>query len=236
MTRWDALIPDPHPARNCGPLSMPLAAGEPCPTCGTVPAEVPAFRALGLDLKPARSGVAQNYDTETGLARLSVAGVGRGSLSPLHDQVRDLERAILHRVKVHAPDIVFIEATFSRGSSSDYGQHASHFAVTHLLWSRGIPWVDVTTGQVKIWATGSGSQRGASKVTKDKVVAGILATYGRLMSIPPFDDECDAVSLLTMALAAYGRPLVEGLPKEKTRALKSLVKDGPLPPLRRHAA
>ncbi len=188
------------------------------------------MRALGLDLKPARSGVAANYDSATGEPRLSVAAAGR-ALLPLHDQVRELERAILFRIRTHTPDVAFVEGTFSRGSSSDYGQHAAHFAVTHLLWARGIPWVDVATGLVKIWATGSGSQRGASKVTKDKVIAAIIATYGRLMSIPPLDDECDAVSLLTMALAAYGRPLV-GLPKTHIRALKSLVKDKPLPPLR----
>lgn len=35
------------------------------------------IRAMGLDLKPARSGIAQNYDTETGEARLSVAAAGR---------------------------------------------------------------------------------------------------------------------------------------------------------------
>lgn len=190
------------------------------------------MRAMGLDLKPARSGIAMNYDAATGEPRLSVAAAGR-ALVPLHEQVRELERAILYRVRDHAPDVVFIEATFSRGSNSDYGQHAAHFAVTHLLWARGIPWVDVTTGQVKIWATGSGSQRGASKVTKDKVIAGIVAAYGRLMSIPLSDDECDAVSLLTMAIAAYGTPLVV-MPSTHTRAIRSLVKDGPLPPLRRN--
>lgn len=190
------------------------------------------MRVLGLDLKPARSGIAANYDSTTGVERLSVAAAGR-SLIPLHDQVRELERAILFRIREHAPDVVFIEGTFSRGSNSDYGQHAAHFAVTHLLWSREIPWVDVQTGLVKIWATGSGSQRGASKVTKDKVIAAVIAAYGHLLHVPPVDDECDAVALLTMGLAAYGRPLVD-LPKTHTRALKSLVKDGPLPPLRRH--
>lgn len=26
----------PHPQANCGPLALPLAAGESCPTCGVV--------------------------------------------------------------------------------------------------------------------------------------------------------------------------------------------------------
>ena len=178
------------------------------------------MRVLGLDLKPARSGIAQNFDSMTGVPRLSVTAVGT-ALAPLHVQVRELERAILHRVQRFGADVAFIEGTFSRGSGSDYGQHAAHFAVSHLLWSKGIPWVDVQTGRVKIWATGSGSQRGATKVTKDKVIAGIIATYGRLFHIPAVDDECDAVALMTMCLAAYGRPLAE-VPASHRRALKGI--------------
>jgi hypothetical protein len=181
-------------------------------------------RALGLDLKPARSGIAANYDFHSGAPRLSVASVGAGKLAPLHEQVRDVERHILFRVGAHRPDVVFVEGTFSRGSASDYGQHAVHFAVTHILWSMGIPWVDVQTGRVKMWATGSGSQRGPSKVTKDKVVAAVIATYGRLLNIPAGDDDaCDAVALMTMAVAKAGRPLVTGLPATHTRALDGLA-------------
>lgn len=187
------------------------------------------MRVLGLDLKPARSGIASNYDPDTGEEYLSVGAAGT-ALMPLHAQVRELERAILRRIKWHPADVVFIEGTFSRGSHSDYGQHAAHFAVTHLLWAKGIPWVDVTTGLVKIWATGSGSQRGATKVTKDKVITAIIATYGRLMSIPPVDDECDAVSLLTLGLAAYGRPVAD-VPATHRRALKTLMEGGTLPAL-----
>jgi len=188
-------------------------------------------RVMGLDLKPARSGIAMNYDPGTGERFLSVAAAG-ASLRPLHDQVRILERAILTRVDRWRPDVVFIEGTFSRGSHSDYGQHAAHFAVTHLLWSKGIPWVDVQTGLVKIWATGSGSQRGATKVTKDKVVAAVIARYGQLMHIPPGDDDaCDAVALMMMALTVYGRPLEPDrvIPPARFRALRSLTKGRPLP-------
>ncbi len=35
--KWRAMIPDPHPAENCGPLSLPLPAGARCPTCGLDP-------------------------------------------------------------------------------------------------------------------------------------------------------------------------------------------------------
>lgn len=178
------------------------------------------IRVLGLDLKPARSGIAMNYDMRTGDRALTVTAVGK-SLVPVHDQVRIVERAILARVSTVKPDVAMIEATFSKGRHSDYGQIAVHFAVTHILWSLGVPWVDVSTGKVKMWATGSGSQRGASKVTKVMVVQSVLAAYGRMMHIPPHDDECDAVSLMTLGCALYGAPLAE-VPASQARALKGL--------------
>lgn len=180
-------------------------------------------RVMGLDLKPARSGIAMNYGLN-GKPFAHVSCVGK-SLLPLHDQIRIVERAILTRIDPFRPDVVFIEGTFTRGSASDYGQHAVHFAVTHLLWAKGVPWVDVQTGRVKIWATGSGSQRGASKVTKDKVVAAVIGRYGRRISIPAGDDDaCDAVALMTMAAAWTGDPFPEDVGAEpaRARALKDL--------------
>lgn len=35
---WKFMIPDPHPAGNCGPLMMgDLPPDTPCPTCGIIP-------------------------------------------------------------------------------------------------------------------------------------------------------------------------------------------------------
>jgi crossover junction endodeoxyribonuclease RuvC len=192
---------------------------------------VAVIRVLGLDLKPARSGIAQNYDSDTGVPRLSVTAVGAGGITDLHAQVRVLERAILVRVSKPGirPDVAFIEGTFSRpgGSGSDYGQHAAHFAVTHLLHHFGVPWVDVSPGKLKVWATGSGALRGPNKVTKDKVIAAVIATYGRFMNIPALDDEADAVALMTFGSAHQGEPLVD-LTAAHTRALKEV----PAPSLR----
>jgi hypothetical protein len=36
MDRWPTTPPDPHPQGNCGPLTLPLAVGDTCPTCGTI--------------------------------------------------------------------------------------------------------------------------------------------------------------------------------------------------------
>lgn len=183
------------------------------------------MRLLGLDLKPARSGIAMNYDADTGEERLSVTAVGE-ALTPLHTQIRVLERAILHRVISHRPDVAFIEGTFSRAGGSDYGQHAAHFAVTHVLWARGVPWVDVSPGVLKIWATGSGSLRGDTKVTKGEVIAAVIGRYGPLLSIPAVDDECDAVALMSLGAYVYGHPLLPDVqaPAVRGRAAAALRK------------
>lgn len=34
--RWAAMVPNPHPMANCGPLQLALPAGTTCPTCGTL--------------------------------------------------------------------------------------------------------------------------------------------------------------------------------------------------------
>jgi hypothetical protein len=35
VDRWSAMIPNPHPRENCGPLMLALPVGSTCPTCGT---------------------------------------------------------------------------------------------------------------------------------------------------------------------------------------------------------
>ncbi len=184
------------------------------------------IRVMGLDLKPARSGIAINYDPGTGNRFPQVQCVGK--TRTLHEQVRIAERAVLARAQGYRPHVAFVEATFTKGRHSDYGQIAVHFAVTHLRWSLNVPWVDVTTGKVKMWATGSGSQRGKTKVTKDQVIEAVIARYGRHMPIPAGDDDaCDAVALMTLAAAAYGQPVdgvqVYDMPREYARAVAGLA-------------
>lgn len=177
------------------------------------------LRVLGLDLKPAGSGIARTFDSD-GSRRLSVTTVGM-PMRPVYDQVDAVEYAV-RRALAAEPHIAAIEGTFSRPGGSDYGQHAVHFAVTRALRRRGVPWVDVAPSTLKVWATGSGATRGENKTTKDKVCAAIVATYGQFLHINPRDDDaCDAVALMSLALAAYGQPLAE-VPQSHRRALAAV--------------
>jgi len=90
-----------------------------------------------------------------------------------------------------------------------------HAIVDYGLWARGI-WLIVTVanGTLKVFATGKG---GASK---EEV---LLAAERRIGTLCPVQDnnQADALWLLAMALAQYGRPLVP-LPASHLRALRAV--------------
>jgi len=51
--KWAAMVPNPHPRANCGPLKFDLPPGRSCPTCGT--SWAPATPALGFTATLSRS-------------------------------------------------------------------------------------------------------------------------------------------------------------------------------------
>lgn len=193
------------------------------------------LKVVALDLSNKATAIAATHDPH-GDPFLGVYTVPGTALLPLHAQI-DLIEAKVRRAcgrgsdrKAWQPDLVVIEGTFSRAGAhtSDYPLHALHSQVKQWLYRREIPYVDVSPATLKVWATGSGSARGASKVTKDDVVRAVMATYGGKMLIDPNDNnQTDAVALLTMALAHYGQPLAEvpslpGRPNSHRRALSDL--------------
>jgi crossover junction endodeoxyribonuclease RuvC len=188
------------------------------------------LRLVGLDLSNAATAIAATHDPND-TPFLSVYTVPGTAKRPLHDQIHVIGHHIRracgapsgNRPAGMRPDLVVIEGTFSRtgGHNSDYGLHALHSDVRQWLWRKEIPYAVVSPGTLKVWATGSGSSRGASKVTKRDVVAAVIATYGTHLLINPADDnQTDAVALLTLGLAAYGQPLAE-VSAQHGRAIKS---------------
>ena len=187
------------------------------------------LRVVGLDLSTAATGIAATH-ASTGESHLW-ASVLDTSKRPLHTQTDIIDVAVRRAcgygsgnrpLSAVGVDLVVIEGTFSRQSGSDYPLHHVRAIVTQWLARQRITYVDVQPGTLKIWATGSGSMRGDSKVTKQQVVEAIIARYGGLLNIPRDDNACDAVALLSMGLAAYGQPLVDELPESHRRALDSV--------------
>lgn len=189
------------------------------------------LRIVALDLSTAATALAQTHDSY-GNPRLSVATIPGTAGRPLHQQIDMIEPVVRKACGFGSGnarlggvvDLVVCEGTFSREGASDYPLHALHANIKQWMHRRHIPYVDVAPSTVKLWATGSGATSGENKVTKDKVVAAVLATYGHLLNINPRDDnQSDGVALLSMGLAAYGQDLAPP-PKERCRlALKTVT-------------
>lgn len=186
------------------------------------------LRVVGLDLSNKATAIAATHDPN-GQPFLTVYTVPGTGGRDLHEQIHVISHHIRRacgaasgsRPAGRKPDLVVIEGTFSRPGGSDYPLHALHSDVRQWLWRQEIPYAVVAPTTVKMWATGSGSVRGASKVTKQMVIAAVIATYGALVSVNPADDnQTDAVALLTLGLAAYGQPLAT-VTNNHRRAIKS---------------
>lgn len=187
---------------------------------------------VALDISQKATAVASTHDPH-GAPFLSVFTIPDTAGRPLHEQIDVIEAKVRRACgggtgpgRAWKPDVVTCEGTFDRpdGHNSNYALHALHAVIKQWLHRRGIPYVDVSPSKVKLWATGSGATRGVNKVTKDKVVAAILATYGRLLTINPADDnQCDAVAALSMTLHAYGQPLTTDTTSHQRRALNDVV-------------
>lgn len=188
------------------------------------------LRVVGLDLSTAATAIAATHDS-AGRERLAVHTVAGTAGRPLHEQIDRIEMAVRrscgygsgNQVLGTPADLVVVEGTFSRPGAADYPLHALHGNVKQWLHRRGIPYVDVAPATVKVYATGSGATQGENKVTKDKVIEAVVATYGLLLHIPARDDNaCDALTLLAMGRDAYGQPLVE-VPQVRRRAVDSVT-------------
>ncbi|MEU4781065.1 hypothetical protein [Micromonospora sp. NPDC023633] len=176
-----------------------------------------ALRMVALDLSTSAAGIAHTH-WHDGTPRLGCRTVKTGLLD-LHKKVHHVLADVAAAVKCR-PHLVVVEGSFSRPGASDAPLHMLRGVVLHWLWTKGIPYVDVQPSTVKVWATGSGATNGENKVTKDKVIEAVLSTYGGLMQIDPRDsDQCDAVALLSLGMAAYGQPLVSVTSAHQRRAL-----------------
>jgi crossover junction endodeoxyribonuclease RuvC len=177
------------------------------------------LRAVALDLSLTATGIAVTHD-QVGEPRLSCRTVTprKRPSDTVIDHVRLHETicAVQAAVKF-GPDLVVIEKPLQIAKKGDISIRLAelHGPIKHWLWSRRIPYVDVHLTHVKQYATGSGG------ADKPAVLAAVIARYGRLLHVGTHD-EADAVSLLAMALDAYGQALVEA-PAVNRKALAGTV-------------
>ena len=164
------------------------------------------LRMVSLDLSLAGTGIAATHDHHgrAGLLARTVATArtAHGTTDMDHARINRVLSDVAAAVKC-MPHLVVIEwlPLFDGKGATTLRLAELHGVVKHWLHVKGHRYVDVHPPEVKTWATGKGN------ANKTQVLEAITATYGRLVHV---DDHnaADAVSLLTMALAAYGRQLV----------------------------
>ena len=164
----------------------------------------PPLRIVALDLSLRATGIAVTHDSH-GRARMSCRTVSpRKTPSDtaidhrrLHETFRSIETAVACK-----PDLVVVEwlPQFDGKGDASLRLDELHGALKHWLWSHKHLYVDVLPTHLKMYATGNGN------ATKQQVREAVTARYGRYLHIGT-EDEADAVTLMAMALDAYGQPL-----------------------------
>lgn len=179
-----------------------------------------ALRLVGLDLSLAATGLAatHNHHGEPGLLARTVhtARTAHGATDMDHTRVHAVLADVAAACKAR-PHLVVIEwlPLFEGKGAASLRLAELHGVIKHWLFVQRIPYVDVRPPDLKIWATGNGN------ATKVAVLEQVTATYGQLVHIDGYD-QADALTLVTMAAAAYGQPLARVTRVQQTRALSSV--------------
>lgn len=163
------------------------------------------MRVVALDLSLRATGMAATHDS-TGEPRLSCRTVAPpkypSATQMNHRRVKDTIDAIIGAVRCK-PDLVVIEwlPQFDGKGDTSLRTAELHGPIKQWLWAHDHLYVDVMPVHLKQYATGKGNAK------KNEVREAVTARYGSLLHIGT-EDEADAVTLLAMALHAYGQRLV----------------------------
>jgi len=123
------------------------------------------------------------------------------------------------------PALVVVEAPAYGAKFGDpHDRSGLWWGIVDRLMRDGLPVVEVSPGQVKLYATGSGSLRGATKVTKSMVVRAVNDRYdvGPIRLRVKDDDRADAIVLAAMGARLLGCPIDPHMPAPNLRALTKI--------------
>jgi crossover junction endodeoxyribonuclease RuvC len=192
-------------------------------------------RVAGLDLSLSSSGVVV-IDTEAvepfALHRIQTAPArATATISERADRLRVIRNRVMAalgrnppgtRGLNYFPDLVMVEAPAIQGMMGAHDMSGSWWSVIDVVDSFGIPVVEVINTKVKKYATGSGSNRGATKVTKAMVVAAVRERYGDAVSQLRSNDVADALILAAMGCRLADHPIETHMPAANLAAMDGL--------------
>lgn len=187
------------------------------------------MRVIGLDLSLSSTGVAIVDDIRTvpiSVHRvLSQPAERPDGLRPSLDQRAIRLGSITDRIMflIGSADLALVEGPAYGAPQGAHEIGWNWGMVVDRLVRAGVPVAEATPGQVKKYATGSGSTSGKTKVTKQMVIQAVQMRYGDVGRSITRTDEADALVLAAMCCRYLGRPL-EGssLPPANMAALKEI--------------
>ncbi len=133
----------------------------------------------------------------------------------LHKLSREIVDVVLPRGAGRLPDAVLIETpAYDQTSGAQHDRSGLWWLVLEELWSRNCRVVEVTSTQVKKYATGKGN------ASKDEVLAAVVRRY-------PYVDiadnnEGDALVLAAMGARHLGYPMEVSMPAKNLEALEAV--------------
>lgn len=203
------------------------------------------IRVAGLDISTTRTGLAVIDIPTSGVDGFDVPAIQLGRVNSSAPAAR-LRRVTVGqrggRMRAAAedicqflgrgdriPDLAVHEApAYSAGSmAGQFDLAGLKWAVMNALDIAGVPQIEVVTGKIKKYATGSGATAGANKVEKGDVMAAVIRRYGTDDLRIRDDNEADALVLAAIGARLLGYPIEEKpLPAANAAACNDLV----LPP------
>lgn len=190
------------------------------------------MRVVGLDISLSSTGFADITNlypdaVRYGLRSRSIATEASGtSLRGIHSRMSEISDRITRLIYSgdHTPSLAVVEGPSMASLNGSHNLSGNWWRVVGRLLDNGIPVVQVAPGSLKLYATGSGSMRGPSKVTKQMIVNAVNDRYdvGDVRLRAKDNDRADAIVLAAIGARLLGHPIDPTIPPANLRALTKI--------------
>lgn len=189
------------------------------------------MRVVGLDISLASTGFAdiQSIGREYSIVSRSIKTdppAPGGGLLGTHQRMREISDRITHLIydTGRLPALVVVEGPSMGSINGSHNISGNWWRIVDRVLSHGLPVVEVSPLSLKLYATGSGSSRGATKVTKGMVVKAVNDRYdvGDLKLRAKDNDQADAIVLAAIGARLLGHPIDPHMPAPNLRAMTKI--------------
>lgn len=197
------------------------------------------MRVIGLDISLSSTGFASLYVPSASHAVdpwfgpsyvLSSASIRTdpvgADLCALSERMSTIVESISIRIASAdaRPQLVVVEGPSMASIQGSHNLSGLWWRVVGRVVALGLPVVQVAPTSLKLYATGSGSGRGKTKVTKSMVVKAVTGRYdvGAIALTAKDNDRADAIVLAAIGARLLGRPIDRHIPAPNLRALTKI--------------